>query len=63
MGPSPAPDRISVARAAVLEVIFGGNPHAWLEYLETEGSEAQRRDDLPFVRELIRQRCTVRKES
>lgn len=44
---------VAASRAVVLQLLFAGDPRAWLDYLERWGSPEQKRDDLPFVRCLV----------
>lgn len=36
-------------QSVILEMVFEGDPHQWLQYLLSKGSPSQRLDDLQFV--------------
>jgi hypothetical protein len=53
-----ATDRFSILelQLLILEVVFEGDPSAWMRFLVSEGSPEQIRDDLPAVERLMRKR-------
>lgn len=40
------------ARIHMLLSLFDGDPEKWIDFLESHGSEEERRNDLPFAEEL-----------
>lgn len=48
--------RVMMARLAILDVLFDGDPLSWRSWLIRHGSAAQKAEDLPFVERLCRER-------
>lgn len=51
-------DRQTLTKFVLLFSVFDGDPDQWLVYLQTEASETQWADDLPFVNWLVWQNAS-----
>ncbi|MDX1582925.1 MAG: hypothetical protein R3338_04920 [Thermoanaerobaculia bacterium] len=50
-------DSTVLTQCVILFAVFDGDPNEWASWLLNDGSDRQRKDDLPFVRWLIDESC------